>query len=306
MTDKPYFTVFTPSHNSRDSLPRAYESLKAQTYSEFEWLVVNDGSTDGTETLVEKWQRQAAFPIRYFDQENRGKHRSFNRAVKEATGSLFICLDADDECVPEALEKFHGFWESIPEKDREAFSGVAVHCISASGKIVGKPFPEYCMDLMPGEMNARYPIRGEKWGVYRTDILRRFPFPEIEGEKFIPEGLVWNRIGQVYKMRYVDEALRVYHHSPGGLTAQGRRLRVRNPVGARLYYKEVLSAPCTYQMWSRNMKNYIAFSLHAGIAFRRICKASGFYFASIFLFPLGYALYLFDRIISRFLGRQRC
>jgi len=67
--DKPYFTVFTPSYNSRDTLQRVYESLKAQTYRDFEWLIVNDGSTDGTETLVEKWQRGTAFPIRYFDQD---------------------------------------------------------------------------------------------------------------------------------------------------------------------------------------------------------------------------------------------
>jgi glycosyltransferase involved in cell wall biosynthesis len=298
MTDKPYFTVFTPSYNSRETLPRAYESLRAQTWRDFEWLIVNDGSIDDTETLVAKWQHGAAFPIRYIKQENRGKHRSFNRAVKAARGALFTFLDADDECVPEALEKFHRLWESIPQQDRNGFSGVTVHCANVSGEIVGKPFPEYCMDLMPVEMNAKYPIQGEKWGAYRTDILRRFPFPEIEGEKFIPEGLVWNRIGQIFKMRYVDEALRVYHHSSGGLTAQGRRLRVRNPVGARLYYKEALSLPCPYRMWSRNMINYIAFSLHAGITFGRICKKSGYCFASIFFFPIGYAVYLLDRIIS--------
>jgi glycosyltransferase involved in cell wall biosynthesis len=298
MADIPYFTVFTPSFNSRETLPRVYESLRAQTYDKFEWLVVNDGSTDGTEALVEKWQGRAAFPIRYFSQENRGKHRSFNRAVTEAKGALFICLDADDECVPDALEKCRGFWESIPKQDRNDFSGVTVHCTDASGKIVGKAFPKHCMDLTPGEMNVRHPIRGEKWGIYRTDILGRFPFPEIEGEKFIPEGLVWNRIGRLYKMRYVDEALRVYHYSPGGLTAKGRRLRIKSPAGARLYYKESLSIPSAYQVWSKNMKNYIAFSLHAGIPVGRTCKETGFFFASIFRFPAGYALYLLDRILS--------
>ena len=164
MADIPYFTVFTPSFNSRETLPRVYESLRAQTYDKFEWLVVNDGSTDGTEALVEKWQGRAAFPIRYFSQENRGKHRSFNRAVTEAKGALFICLDADDECVPDALEKCRGFWESIPKQDRNDFSGVTVHCTDASGKIVGKAFPKHCMDLTPGEMNVRHPIRGRSGG----------------------------------------------------------------------------------------------------------------------------------------------
>ncbi len=295
--DRFCFTIFTPTLNSSRTLPRVFESLRVQTFMDFEWLIVDDGSTDDTELLVDKWKRQPAFPIRCLHQQSRGKHRAFNRAVIEARGDHFIRLDADDACVPETLEKFYAFWEAIPQQDRESFSGVTVHCTDADGKIIGNRFPENCMDLLPVEFNARHQIRGEKWVLYRTDILRRFPYPEIEGENFIPEAIVRNRIGTLYKMRYVNEAFRIYHNSPRGLTTQRRGLQVGNPIGARLFAKETLSLPYPYQVWSGNMKDYIAFSLHADIAFRRIVKESGFHLASVFLFPLGYARYLLDRML---------
>ena len=289
------FTVFTPTYNSRETLCRVYESLASQTYTDFEWLIVDDGSTDGTADVVKDWKHRAPFPIRYRYQKNSGKHRAFNRAVKEADGSLFICLDADDACAPKALEKFYDSWHSIPEAEREAFSGVTVHCMDPSGKIVGDRFPTYCMDLMPVEMNARYGIRGEKWGFHRTDILRRFPFPEIEGERFIPEGVVWNRIGAAFKMRYVDEILRVYYPTPFGLTVQSRRLRVSSPKGARLYYKEALGMYSRHPTRIQLLLNYIAFSLHAGIRPPKICSESGAYYATLALLPFGCLVYLLDK-----------
>lgn len=289
------FTVFTPTYNSRETLPRVWESLKAQTLTDFEWLVVDDGSTDGTAARVQRWIGEATFPVRYLCQENRGKHRAFNRAVKAAKGALFTCLDADDACVPEALEKLNRAWESIPEEKRKTFSGVTVHCLDDSGRIVGRRFPEYCMDAIPGELNRRYDIRGEKWGFYRTDILRRFPFPEMPGETFMPEGVVWNRIGKRYTMRYVDEVLRIYHHSPSGLTAKSRRLRIENPRGAHLYYREALGVHYRFRVRLKLLLNCIAFSLHAGVPFRQIPEQSGSVYPALALFPLGYLVYRWDR-----------
>ena len=95
------FTVFTPTCNRCATLPRVYASLAAQTFRDFEWLIVDDGSTDCTAALVDKWTAQADFPIRYLRQENRGKHIASNRAVREARGELFLVLDSDDACVPQ-------------------------------------------------------------------------------------------------------------------------------------------------------------------------------------------------------------
>lgn len=288
------FTVFTPTYNRKQTLLRVYDSLRAQNYKSFEWLIVDDGSTDGTDRMVEEWQREEAFPIRYFYQKNGGKHRAYNRGVLEAEGHLFLCLDSDDSCVPETLKRFKEYWDSISVEEKTGFSGVAVHCMDRSGRRIGTRFPEDYMDLKPIEMYSRYRIRGEKWGLHRTDLLKKFPFPEIEGETFIPEGLVWNRIGSKYKVRYVNRSLRIYWYSPKGLGAFSRRNRIMNPRGARLYYMEALRLPFPRIVRTKNIVNYIAFSLHAGIGLSQLINESGSVFLTTALLPSGYFLYKHD------------
>src|SRR5664279_3180792 len=102
LPSRPLFTVFTGTRNRAHTLPRVYESLAGQTLRDFEWLIVDNESTDGTRQLVEGWQQEADFPIRYFWHENRGKHGSQNRAIGEARGELFVTLDSDDPCAPNA------------------------------------------------------------------------------------------------------------------------------------------------------------------------------------------------------------
>jgi glycosyltransferase involved in cell wall biosynthesis len=298
MTDIFLFTVFTPTFNRQQTLPRVYESLLSQSYTDFDWIIVDDGSTDGTPDLVKSWEKSSPFPIRYLYQENRGKHRAFNKAVAMAKGALFLPLDSDDACVPETLEKFSGYWNDISEKDRESFSGITVHCMDRSGNIIGSRFPEACMDLLPLEMNRQYVVQGEKWGCHRTDILKQFPYPEFEGEWFIPEGIVWNRIGMAYKMRYVDEALRVYHQTPRSLATQSRKIRIQCPRGARLYYQEAFSQPYRFLTRVKHCMNYIAFSLHSGISFGKLCNESGSNLMTAIFLPLGYLVYLSDRLMK--------
>lgn len=206
------FTVFTPTYNRAKDLEGAYRSLAAQTFRDFEWLIVDDGSSDGTAEAVRSWQEVSAFPIRYIFQSNQGKHAAYNRALPEARGRLFLTLDSDDECIPTALERFKFHWESIPEEARGGFSAVTGLCMNADGSIVGDRFPWSPMDSNSLEITYKYGIRGEKWGFQRTDILRQFPFPTMEGYSgYIPESIVWTAIALHYKTRYVNEALRIYH-----------------------------------------------------------------------------------------------
>src|SRR5271157_5948645 len=102
----PYFTVFTPTYNRVRLLPRVYNSLCKQTYSNFEWLIIDDGSTDGTPDLVKKWESEGHLSIRYYHQENQGKHIAWNKAADLARGEYFLCADSDDEFVPNSLESF--------------------------------------------------------------------------------------------------------------------------------------------------------------------------------------------------------
>ena len=205
------FTVFTPAYNRGATLHRVWESLKAQTFRDFEWLVVDDGSTDNTRELVEGWAKEAAFPVRYLWQTNQHKKVAFNLAVRNAHGLLLLGLDSDDSCVPESLERFWWHWNNIPEAERKHFSAVTVLCKDEQGQLVGDRFPNGdWIDCTGVEIFHRWRVRGEKWGFQRTEVLKRFPFPEdLPG--LVPEGYVWSQIDQVYKTRFVNEMLRVYY-----------------------------------------------------------------------------------------------
>ena len=204
------FTVFTATHNRANTLVRVRDSLDVQTFRDFEWIVVDDGSTDDTRQHVERWQQDASFPIRYFFQENSGKHVAFNRAVRHARGALFLNLDSDDECAPEALERLHDWWQAIPEPERDDFSAVTTLCRDQTGALLGTRFPESPLDCTSIEMRWKHKVKGEKWGFHRTDVLRQHPFPEPEGVKFVSESIVWRAIDKRFKTRFVNEVLRTY------------------------------------------------------------------------------------------------
>lgn len=214
MSFKYRFTVFTPTFNRAHTLPRVYESLARQTFRDFEWLVVDDGSTDGTEQLMSDWARAGSFAIEYVKQANGGKHAAFNTGTCAARGELFLNLDSDDACVPQALERFDWHWRQLAGLER--FSGVSALCADQFGHIVGDRFPADILDSDNLEVVYRYRVRGEKWGFQRTDIMRRFPFPAAPARTYVGESLIWARIARQYKTRYVNEALRTYFHDPSG------------------------------------------------------------------------------------------
>lgn len=221
------FTVFTPTYNRARTLHRAWESIKAQTFRDFEWLVVDDGSTDGTRELVERYAREADFPVRYIWQANQHKKVAFNRAAQEARGELLIALDSDDACVPQALERFWWHWQAIPAAERDRYSAVTGLCMDQDGAIVGDRFPggEW-QDGTGIEMKHRWRVRGEKWGFQRTSVLRAFPFPEdVRG--LVPEGYVWSQLDLHYLTRFINEPLRIYFRDQEDSLITGQS---RNPA----------------------------------------------------------------------------
>lgn len=275
-TDRPeeryLFTVFTPTYNRANTLGRVFESLAAQTLRDFEWLIVDDGSSDDTESLVRGWQERNEFPIRYIRQDHGGKHVAFNRGVREAHGRLFLTLDSDDACVPNALERFKAHWEGIPEEQRERFSAVTGLCRTQDGKTVGRPFPTDPLDSDSLEMAYRYRMAHEKWGFQRTDVLRQFPFPEDVEGNYVPESYVWHRIARHYKTRYVNDALRIYWTEGESLLRQTDP--GHNAGARRVYYLFVLNTEMDWfrfapKRFFKTAVQYARFSYHAGLGFWR-------------------------------------
>lgn len=234
---RPAFTVFTPTYDRAHTLARVYDSLCAQTFRDFEWLLVDDGSRDGTRALVEGWAAVAEFPIRYVRQPNAGKAAATNRGVEEARGELFLIADSDDSFLPNALERFWHHWRSIPDAERHRFSGVTALCCDEVGRPIGDPFPSDPFDATWWDVHYRHALRGEKWGFHLTSVYREFPFPVQPGATHVPEEIVWRAMSRRYATRHVNEVLRVYCRGDDQVT----RVPVRSWTRFRWWYAQRLS-----------------------------------------------------------------
>lgn len=262
------FTVFTPTYNRATLLPRVYECLEKQTFRDFEWLVVDDGSSDNTQEVIRELQSKATFPVRYVAKPNGGKPTAVNRGAKEAEGLLFAILDSDDWYAPVALERFWHHWQAIPANLQSKFVGVTGLCCYPSEELIGARFPTDVFDSDVIDLRYRHKISGEKSGILRTDVMQQFPYPEDLG-KYISESLVWNRMAKNYQTRFINEVLTVKEYQPGGITDNGRLLQVRNTKATLLSVKELMELGNRLPLGSRvrAYANYVRHSLHQNIPF---------------------------------------
>lgn len=209
-------TIMTPTYNRAYILNEAYESLKKQTSFEFEWIIVDDGSSDNTEELVNGWiNNEGNFTIVYEKQPNGGKHRAVNRGVSLARYDYFLILDSDDTLAYNAVELIHRW---IAEIDGMlGFAGVSGLKGTNKGVVGGSPKDKY-VDATNLE-RKKYGLLGDKAEVYKTDVLRQYPFPEFEGENFIRETAAWDRIAMDgLKLRWYNEIIYHCEYIGDGLT----------------------------------------------------------------------------------------
>jgi glycosyltransferase involved in cell wall biosynthesis len=249
------FTILTPTYNRVKHLPRVFETLCSQTFTDFEWVIVDDGSTDGTRELVSSWQ--SSFTIRYFWKVNGGKHTAVNIGVAEAAGDFVAILDSDDRLVPNALARLDYHWKQIPNPER--FANLVCLCYSEDGSILGSPLSRDHVDVFNVWDNIVL-CDAERWGMVRRDVLRQFPYPVFKNERFILEGVVWNRIHKRHASRFINEPLRIVGHAADSLTAQGD-MRYSSPKGAVVYHSEMAfsNAPMGLRIKSGITSVYFAF-----------------------------------------------
>ena len=299
------FTVMTPTFNRAHTLPRAYVSLQEQTFRNFEWIVVDDGSTDHTPELIEEWRARSVFPICYVRQENLGKHIARNRAVTMARGRFFVGLDSDDWLLPTALHRLLEMWETIPVERREHFLGVVGRSALPDGTKIGTDLPSHFLDSEEIELRWRFRITGDNAGMSRTEILRAFPMPSFEGERFVPEAVVQNRIAQRYKTRYFDEVIKICEYQEGGLTTQSRLIRMHSISASLLYYGELLAVSDRLDRRARlrASANFARYALHAGRPLRRTPGGTGRWTWLAGL-PAGVLLWAGDRRLARRTARS--
>ncbi len=213
-------------------------SLCAQTSFDFEWLVIDDGSTDNTKTFFNSLPI-SDFPIRYIHKENGGKHRAINMAAKAARGEWFFIVDSDDYLRGDAIETLNRYLKEIENDAR--FCGVTALRITLDGICIGTPCAYQILDTDYLSYRSKYKIVGDRAEVVRSSIIRSFPFPEIEGEKFCTEAVVWNRIAQKYICRYVNESIYYCDYQEGGLSDTYRQIMRNSPYYSMIYARDKMT-----------------------------------------------------------------
>ena len=289
-TSLPLITVFTPTYNRAHLLPRLYESLKAQTYQDFEWIIVDDGSTDNTEAIA-----QSFFPPSggmeggLIHQPNGGKHRAINRGVQEARGELFFIADSDDYLPEDSLAKVSEYYQKI--KEYKTIGGICGLDIAPNGASVSSALPQNEIICTSLDIRLRYHVTGDLKEVFLTSVMREFPFPEFEGERFCPEALVWNRIAQKYKLLFINQPIYVAEYQPEGITAGIVRARMNSPVASVTTYQELNSYGIPLKEKAKAAINYWRFRACVPKG-KRVPRLPWYWF---WCRPLGYLMHLRDK-----------
>ena len=242
----PFFTVFTATFNRGYILPKLYDSLKKQEIMDFEWLVIDDGSSDGTEQLFQQWiHDETMFPIRYMKKDNGGKPRAINYGIQYAKGEYFFMVDSDDTLKPDALSKMKQWCKEIESKPQ--FIGV--------GAARGFPDGSYIKGIAPsvneyGYIDASnlqrndFNLDADMCEAYKTEILKKYPMPEWPGEKFAPEQISLNEIAlDGYLLRWHADIIYQCEYLDDGLTKGSNVLEKKNPMGYAMMYNHMLKYP---------------------------------------------------------------
>lgn len=285
-------TVFTPTYNRAHLLPRLLESLVKQTYRDFEWIIVDDGSSDNTAEVVNDWS--ADFPIRYYRKENGGKHTAINLGVKKSKGELFLILDSDDSLPKDSLEIIAKQNDACStKKDCAGVCGLMAH---HNGERIGGGFP--AEELYESSLYLEYKlgVTSDLLEVFKTSVLKEFPFPEINGEKFCPEVLVWNRIAVKYKLYCFNKVVYYRDYLEGGLTDNIIKIRMESPVATCMTYSEMLAYSIPIIQKIKAAINYWRFRCCVQTNTPQVPRVK--YFWRIFR-PIGYLMHIKDRKVIR-------
>lgn len=226
-------TVFTPVYNRKELLKNLYVSLLKQSSFEFIWMIVDDGSTDGVAEEISAWKADAPFEIQLIRQNNQGKHVAHNTAVKACMTNLFVCVDSDDELMPDAVKKI--LEANQREADKEVL-GFYFRKVDTNGVISGGNFQPNNSYIGLREIYHKYGFKGELVIVLKSKYAKMASFPVFSGEKFVSELVYYNEIDGLAPMCWIDDVIYRYEYQETGYSRNSNRLIANNPYGAATGY----------------------------------------------------------------------
>ncbi|RZJ70841.1 glycosyltransferase family 2 protein [Flavobacterium sp.] len=288
MIDSKPITVFTPTFNRAFCLGQLYESLVVQTNQDFDWLIVDDGSTDDTKQLVESWIATNKISIRYIFQQNQGMHGGHNTAYDNIETELNVCIDSDDFMPPTAIERILFHWEKVRHKHLAGLIGLDAY---KDGSIVGTKIPEDVTEANLWQLYREKGVTGDKKLVLRTAIVKKYPkYPLFENERFVPLHALYMRIDRDYDYACINEVLCIVEYLPDGSSRNIYKQYRRHPNGFRYSRILEMQQPAGLKYHFTRAMHFVSSSLFAKRFTISDSPRKGLTFLAI---PFGLALHAF-------------
>lgn len=230
-------TIFTPTYNRAKRLSNLWESLCSQSNKDFIWLIIDDGSTDDTREVVEKWAIISPFKIIYIYQPNSGKHVAHNKAAELCCTPLFMCVDSDDILLPNTVGLIHSYWQEYLERKNEI-----IGWCTRKGNLEGKPVRDKNWPCDEPELSCvslfeNLGFRGETALIWKADWLKHYKLPVVPKERFVTEQVLYYQMSYTKKMKLKNDIFYLFEYYNDGYTKQGLRLQANNPIGAAIGYR---------------------------------------------------------------------
>jgi len=282
-------TILTPTYNRGHLLPQVFASLQEQTEKDFEWLVIDDGSTDNTEEYM-KSLPMVDFTVQYHRKKNGGKHTAMNYSHPYIHGELVLILDSDDYLIPETVELILNDWRKYA--DRASVGVLSYEKGERNGVIISEraDVPDYYVsDDIHFIVNNG--VGGDRAEVVRTEVFKKFPLPAHKNEKFMSEGWLWNSIAGLYRTVYIKKVIYICEYLDGGLTKRGRKLRMQSPLNMMDSCKTFFHREVCLKIQIKEMLLYCVYGLCSDLPMNKWIKNSGRVGQIVAILPIGWLLF---------------
>lgn len=259
-------TFVTCTYNRSHTLQRLFNSILVQVENfKIQWLIIDDGSTDNTRSLVENFIKlsNCNFSIDYIYKPNSGKQNTINYSYKFIKYYWTCIIDSDDWLHPDFIKSLKTDIEVHNVKNKNNISTIIYNSIDINGLVIGTRFPFDSYVSKPYVYYNKHNIRGDKFDIFKSSVLKKFQFPVYAGESFISEGVVWNRIHKEYDALFINKGLQIVEYQNEGYTVDTKKNRIANPNGAMLVNYEGFLLPVPFKRKIRYLINFFRFKFHS-------------------------------------------
>lgn len=286
-----FFSIVTPTYNRANLIGRVYESLSKQTFKDFEWIVIDDGSTDNTKELISEYKKEADFDIKYIYTPNAGKANALNKSIEYCTGFFYLVFDSDDWCDSDALLVFNEEWECLSENEKLEYAAISCLKKYKNDELVGDDYSKINKYGLSYIDRVNVNIKGDKWECLLLRAVQELKYPVFDSDKYMAPDYLWLKIAeQGYKTIFLNRALSIVEYQADGISKNNLYHRVANSKTTYRYYSDISKVEGLGFKYKLRMSiNKNRFLFHSGFSF----TVNDFFNP---VFYLGFIMYANDKV----------